>query len=283
MRGKPDQSGGFVAAGPDVFTPVRSLEAAGGRQFPAMVAAEMPSPAAASRRGSGAPIGIFLYLVSLAFVAVATIGVFFGVAFSLLPHPADALIAQLRTRGPGEALTVPQGGLPPVSATTQGAPHAAPVIAAAPPIAGAPPPAGSAAAMPRPTLKVVTVAPTAAPATIDQNTKAPAAPRLPAAPRVPDRQLAALVARGDILLRAGDIASARLFYERAADDGDGQAALRVGATFDPTFLASVGFRNMSGDPAKALFWYRRALGLGAGEAQYYLNRINIKSNGEHRE
>jgi len=242
-----------------------------------MVAAEMPSPAAAARTGSAAPIGIFLYLVSLAFVAVATIGVFFGVAFSLLPHPADALIAQLRTRGPGEVMTVPQGGLPSVSATTQGAPHAAPVIAAAPPIAGAPPPAGSAAPMPRPTLKVVIVAPTAAPATIDRNTKAPAAPRLP------DRQLAALVARGDILLRAGDIASARLFYERAADDGDGHAALRVGATFDPTFLASVGFRNMSGDPAKALFWYRRALGLGAGEAQYYLNRINTKSNGEHRE
>ena len=277
MRGKLDQSGGFVAASPNVFTAVRSLEAAGGRQFPAMVAAEMPSPAAASRRGSGPPIGIFLYLVSLAFVAVATIGVFFGVAFSLLPHPADALIAQLRTRGPGEAMTVPQGGLPSVSAATQGAPHAAPVIAAAPPIAGAPPPAGSATPMPRPTLKVVIVAPTAAPATIDQNTKAPAAPRLP------DRQLAALVARGDILLRAGDIASARLFYERAADDGDGHAALRVGATFDPTFLASFGFRNMSGDPAKALFWYRRALGLGAGEAQYYLNRTNTKSNGEHRE
>jgi hypothetical protein len=277
MRVKLDQSKGFVAASPNVFTAVRPLEAAGGRQFPAMIAAEMPPPAAAARSGPAAPIGIFLYLVSLAFVAVATIGVFFGVAFSLLPHPADALIAQLRTRGPGEVMTVPQGGLPSVSATTQGAPHAAPVIAAAPPIAGAPPPAGSAAPMPRPTLKVVIVAPTAAPATIDQNTKAPAAPRLP------DRQLAALVARGDILLRAGDIASARLFYERAADDGDGHAALRVGATFDPTFLASVGFRNMSGDPAKALFWYRRALGLGAGEAQYYLNRINTKSNGEHRE
>ena len=242
-----------------------------------MVSADLPPSVAPARRGPGAPIGIFLYLVSLAFVAVATIGVFFGVAFSLLPHPADALVAQLPTRRPGEAMTAPRGGSPSVAATTAGAPHAAAPIAAGPRIASAPPPAASAAAMPRPTSKVVTVASTSAPATIAQKTKAPPAPRLP------DRQLRALVARGDILLRAGDIASARLFYERAADDGDGHAALRVGATFDPTFLASAGFRSMAGDPAKALLWYRRALGLGDGEAQHYLNRINTKSNGEYRE
>ncbi len=247
MRVRSDQSKGCVAASPNVFTAARPLEAAGGRKFPAMVAADLPSTAAPARRGPGAPIGVLLYLVSLAFVAVATIGAFFGVAFSLLAHPADALVAQLPTPRPSEAMTAPPGGLPSVAATTPGAPHAAAPIAARPSIASAPPPAASAAAMPRPTSKVVTVAPTSTPATISQKTKAPPAPRLP------DRQLAALVARGDMLLRAGDIASARLFYERAADDGDGHAALRVGATFDPSFLASAGFRNMSRRPGEGAF------------------------------
>ena len=254
-----------MSASRKAFTAVRSLEAAGGRQFPATVVADIPQTAAGARRGSGAPIGILFYLVALAVVGAATIGIFFGIAFSLLPRPADALVAHLPIGAPTAAATVPQGDWPAASAANPGALHAAP------------PHPGSAAAMPRAISKVVAAEPAAVAARIDRKTKAPVAPH------PPDRQLAALVARGDSLLRAGDIASARLFYERAADDGDGHAALRVGATFDPAFLASVGFRNMSGDPAKALFWYRRALGLGAGEAQVYLNRINTRSNGEHRE
>lgn len=254
-----------MSASRKAFTAVRSLEAAGGRKFPAAVVADISQTAAGARRGSGAPIGILFYLVALAVVGAATIGIFFGIAFSLLPRPADALVAHRPTGAPTAAAAVPQGDWPATSAANPGAPHAAP------------PHPGPAAEMPRAISKVVTVKPAAVAARIDRKAKAPAAPHPPA------RQLAALVARGDSLLRAGDIASARLFYERAADDGDGHAALRVGATFDPAFLASVGFRNMSGDPAKALFWYRRALGLGAGEAQVYLNRINTKSNGEHRE
>jgi TPR repeat protein len=100
--------------------------------------------------------------------------------------------------------------------------------------------------------------------------------QMPAAPRLPDRQLAELLARGDVFLRAGDIASARLFYERAAEAGDGQAALRMGATFDPSFLASAGLHNLRGDPAKARLWYHRALGLGASEAQPHLNNLETK-------
>ena len=255
----------------NAFAAIRPLEAAGGRQSPATVVGDMPPTATAASRRTGAPIGVFLHLIALAVVGIATIGIFFGIAFSLLPRPADALVAHLPTGAPGKAATAPQRHVPSISVAARGAPRAAAVVAAA----SSPP--GSTPAMPRPTVKVAALAPMTVPAKIDQETKAPAAPR------PPDRQLAALVARGDVLLRGGDIASARLFYERAADEGDGHAALRVGATFDPAFLARVGFRNMSGDPAKALFWYRRALGLGAGEAQVYLNRINTKSNGEHRE
>jgi len=74
------------------------------------------------------------------------------------------------------------------------------------------------------------------------------------------------VTRGDRFLSAGDIASARLFYERAADAGDGSAALRLGATFDPGFLGRAGVRETAGDPAQASSWYQRARDLGSATA-----------------
>jgi hypothetical protein len=78
-------------------------------------------------------------------------------------------------------------------------------------------------------------------------------------------QITELLARGDSFLHSGDVASARLFYERAADAGDWQAAIRMGATFDATFLGRVGVRAV-GDPIKAQSWYTRALDLGAPKA-----------------
>ena len=82
-------------------------------------------------------------------------------------------------------------------------------------------------------------------------------------PTVSPVEIAALMARGDSFLGAGDIASARLFYERAADAGDGPAALRLGATFDPDFLDRAGMRSsIRADPEQAASWYRRARELG---------------------
>lgn len=79
-------------------------------------------------------------------------------------------------------------------------------------------------------------------------------------------EITILRARGDDFLKAGDIASARLFYERAAGAGDGAAALRLGATFDPGFLARAGVSGALGDPAQASSWYRRARDLGEAAA-----------------
>ena len=79
--------------------------------------------------------------------------------------------------------------------------------------------------------------------------------------------------RGDAFLSAGDIVSARLFYERAADGGDGGAALRLGATFDPGFLSQTGTRGALSDRTQAASWYRRALDLGNTAAQEYLKNL----------
>jgi hypothetical protein len=87
---------------------------------------------------------------------------------------------------------------------------------------------------------------------------------------------AALLARGDMLFSKGDIAAARLFYERAADAGDGQAALRLGETFDPVFLDLSRLRGARGDLSTALFWYRRARDLGIAEAGILLKSLGAK-------
>lgn len=67
-------------------------------------------------------------------------------------------------------------------------------------------------------------------------------------PRPSAAEIAALVARGDALVGLGELASARLFYARAAEAGDGRAALRMGATYDPAFLepARISCRPVSG-------------------------------------
>lgn len=125
----------------------------------------------------------------------------------------------------------------------------------------------SAAVEPPPTIN-------AAPRAPPQPVAASLAPPQPAAARVPPAEIAALVARGDDFLKAGDIASARLFYERAADAGNGAAALRLGATFDPGFLATAGVRGTPGDPARAVSWYARALDLGEAAAAQHLKGLD---------
>ena len=85
----------------------------------------------------------------------------------------------------------------------------------------------------------------------------------PLGPRLSADEIAALVARGDGFLAAGDIASARLFFQRAADAGDSGAAMRMAMTFDAAFLDRAGVHGSRSDPEQAAFWYRRARDLGA--------------------
>jgi TPR repeat protein len=95
-----------------------------------------------------------------------------------------------------------------------------------------------------------------------------------AEPRFSAAETAALLARGDALLSTGDITSARLFYERAADAGAGLAAVRLGETFDPAFLDRAHFRSARGDPAQAASWYRRAQDLGVTDAEVLLKALH---------
>jgi hypothetical protein len=122
-----------------------------------------------------------------------------------------------------------------------------------------------------------------------QQLSIPEPPNAPPAPapaaailRLSTEEIAELVARGDALLRTGDAASARLFYERAAFAGDGRAALKVGATFDPAFLNQGALRAVRGDAAQARYWYRRARDLGEAEAERRLKSLETKWGEELR-
>jgi hypothetical protein len=129
---------------------------------------------------------------------------------------------------------------------------------------------------PLPTIAAATPAPVASAASAAATVSAAAMPA-PTEPSVKPRfsaaEIAALVARGDALLSTGDITSARLFYQRAADAGAGLAAVRLGETFDPAFLDRAHFRGARGDPGQAVSWYRRARDLGVTDAEVLLKGL----------
>jgi hypothetical protein len=82
-----------------------------------------------------------------------------------------------------------------------------------------------------------------------------------------------LVKRGDEQLSEGNVAAARLFYERAADAGLAQGAMALAGTFDGAELARLGVRGIQPDPKQARRWYERARQLGDNDAEERLRRI----------
>jgi TPR repeat protein len=81
-----------------------------------------------------------------------------------------------------------------------------------------------------------------------------------------DDAIAMLLDRSKILLDSGDLASARLLLERAAEAGSANAALKLGETFDPKFLQSLGTLGVVPDVAMARQWYEKAAALGSESA-----------------
>lgn len=74
---------------------------------------------------------------------------------------------------------------------------------------------------------------------------------------------ARLFARGEQQLAQGNIAVAREFFKRAADEGLPEAALMMGDTFDAEELTRRGAVGIRPDPAQAKRWYEKARELGA--------------------
>jgi hypothetical protein len=187
-------------------------------------------------------------------------------AASAAPAPVATLIAENRTAG-----AAPE----PAASPTEVAPtRAADAAQTGPPEAIVAP--SKADPLMSPAGAGPTAAGTALSATLEAApTIATPTPITPATRlRLSPAEITALIARGDQLLGTGDVASARLFYERAADVGDGEAALKLGMTFDPAFLSFGRLSGARGDPATAIAWYRRARNLGQAKAEIQLKRLN---------
>jgi TPR repeat protein len=76
-----------------------------------------------------------------------------------------------------------------------------------------------------------------------------------------------LMKQGEQFIAAGDVVAARTIFQRAVEAGDANAAMALGATYDPTVLAKLGVVGMSADVEKARRWYQKAENLGSPDAR----------------
>ena len=86
-------------------------------------------------------------------------------------------------------------------------------------------------------------------------------------------ETAKLVARARVLLGQGDVGSARIVLERAAEGGGAQANFALAETYDPLILAKWGTFATRGDTAKARELYTRAEAGGNEEAKRRLDTL----------
>jgi hypothetical protein len=103
-----------------------------------------------------------------------------------------------------------------------------------------------------------------------------------------DRQeIADLIKRGEGFIATGDLASARLVLQRAAEAGDSQAALMLAGTYDPILLEKIGIqgfspdiiRGFAPDTALARTWYELAKQFGSKEA---VRRLEMLASRDRR-
>ena len=71
-----------------------------------------------------------------------------------------------------------------------------------------------------------------------------------------------LIKHGQKMVEVGYLAGARAYFKRAAEAGSGEAAVLLGATYDPAFIENMGAQGIKPDLKEARSWYERAKQLG---------------------
>jgi hypothetical protein len=94
-----------------------------------------------------------------------------------------------------------------------------------------------------------------------------------AAQAIDKDELDTLLKRGAEYMKGGDYAAARLMLQRAASSGSSQAALALGATYDPLVFIELGVVGFGADLGQARYWYEQARKLGSNEATQRLDRL----------
>jgi hypothetical protein len=103
----------------------------------------------------------------------------------------------------------------------------------------------------------------------------PSGSRSPVGQKIDDTASKNFLTRADRLLEKGDIVGARTIYQHAAELGSGEAALALGATYDPNRLWSLGVLGLVGNKERARQWYLRASQLGHPEAKDRLTALGF--------
>ncbi len=80
-------------------------------------------------------------------------------------------------------------------------------------------------------------------------------------------RIADLMAHGQKMIDVGYFAGARAYYQRAAEAGSGEAALAVGATYDPVFVSALRAQGIKPAPQASEAWYSRAAALGVTDRE----------------
>jgi hypothetical protein len=104
-----------------------------------------------------------------------------------------------------------------------------------------------------------------------------ATPTIPSTGKLDAQRSSQFVRRGIDLMRIGDFAAARLVLRPAAESGDQEAALLLGATYDPAAISDLGALGLAPDPNAARAWYQRALDSGSTEAARRIERLTRAS------
>ena len=121
----------------------------------------------------------------------------------------------------------------------------------------------------------------AMPAPAPQPTTAPPSNDAAVAPPVSlslaSDEITMLLKRGKDAFSTGDLAAARLLLRRAAEAGSAEAALALGATFDPLIIRRLGAIGAAPDAAQARQWYQKAVALGSTTASQPLSQLEASA------
>jgi hypothetical protein len=88
-----------------------------------------------------------------------------------------------------------------------------------------------------------------------------------------EEAFAVLLKRAKQLFASGDLAAARLVLQRAAEANNAEAALALGATYDPLVFRQLKVYGFTPDAAMARSWYEKAAELGSSAAPRRLEML----------
>jgi TPR repeat protein len=101
-----------------------------------------------------------------------------------------------------------------------------------------------------------------------------------ALPPIAPAEEEALLKKGALLLKNGDVSAARLNFENLALRGSSRGAFALAQSYDPSVLHSMDIAGLRPDLTKAKEWYAKAAALGDQEAARRLSVLNsVKLNG----